>query len=102
MRALLVSWFDAVSEDAWTEIDEAKKLQMHLIHTMGWLISEDKFRLVIGLSWDVEREAVSSFIAIPKSWITNVKVIDNPLYGVPTEITPAKARAKKARTAKKG
>ena len=92
MRLMIVSWFDAVSEDNWTDLAEARKSKLHLIHSVGWLISEDDTRLVVGLSWDVERDAVSSFIAIPRSWISNIKEIKNPLYGVPTEAKKLKKK----------
>jgi hypothetical protein len=92
MRMMLVSWFDAVSEDAWTELDEAKKTKLHLIHTAGFLVSEDDTRIIIGSSWDVERDAIASFIAIPRLWISNIKEFKNPLYGVPTEAKRLKAK----------
>lgn len=75
MKQILVTWFDAVSQDEWTDIEEAKKLEPHVITTLGWLVFEDEKRLVVSCSHDKEREAVASSWAIPKSWVVEIKEI---------------------------
>lgn len=76
MKAVLAVWFDAVSADAWEDLAEAKKLDVHTIHTLGWLIFEDDRKIVVAASWDVERDGVASYWAIPKTWLLSMKEID--------------------------
>lgn len=64
-----VVWHDAVSEDAWQELPQAKELRPHDIHTLGYLIEEDDQRIVIALNLDIEREGASQTISIPKTWL---------------------------------
>jgi hypothetical protein len=76
MKAVLIKWFDAVSFDPWEEIPEAKLIEPHTIHSLGWLLAEDDRKIVIAGSWDIEREGVASVWSIPKSWLLDMKEID--------------------------
>ena len=76
MKALMVTWADAVTEDAWTEMDEAVKLEPHTIFTLGFLVKENDDCIVLASSWDSEREAVCSSISIPKGWILGRQEVD--------------------------
>lgn len=75
MKVTFVTWQDAVSEDAWEDITEAKKSKPHTIFSVGFLIDEDDDRILLGLNWDAEREAVSQTIAIPIAWILDQREI---------------------------
>ena len=72
MKPVLVTWLDAVSEDAWTDLNEAMALEPATQVTLGYLIHEDSRVLVIAASYDKQNNAVASFYAIPKSWIVSV------------------------------
>ena len=76
MKPVMVTWFDAVSQDEWAEIQDAKGLELHTIQTLGWLISEDDRKIVMAASWDVEREGVASTWAIPKTWLVDIREIN--------------------------
>lgn len=76
MKAVLVVWWDAVSEDEWTDLEKAKELEMHTIETCGWLIFEDDRKIIIATSYDIERDAVAGFWAIPKTWLLEMREID--------------------------
>lgn len=75
MELTIVKWVDAVSEDSWEEIDEAKKLDLHEIFTVGFLLDQDDSKIIIASSWDKDREAVAQHIAIPLAWIIEMDTI---------------------------
>ena len=76
MKVQLVTWQDAVSEDAWEDIGEAKTLEPHTIFTIGYLLLEDEKRILLTMNWDPDSDAVSQYIAIPKGWILDRKDIE--------------------------
>ena len=75
MKPILVKWQDAVSHDEWEEMEEAKNLDPHTIITLGFLVDENDDRLIVGLNWDEERDAVAQTISIPKAWILSRRFI---------------------------
>ena len=76
-KAVLVTWVDAVSHDPWVDIEEIKNQEVHTIHTLGFLLSEDDRKIVLAASWDVDNEHVASTWSIPKTWLmAPVKEID--------------------------
>lgn len=68
-RIELIYWRDATSSDPWEEIEEAKKLQPHIIKSVGLFVDEDDQRVLIALNYDERGGAVSQTLAIPHSWI---------------------------------
>lgn len=76
MKPVLAVWVDAVSEDSWTDLPEAKDLELHTIHTLGFLFHEDERRILIAANWDVDRDGVSQYIAIPKSWLIQITPLE--------------------------
>lgn len=71
-KQVKVTWLDAVSEDSWTEIADAKKQECHEQVTFGLLIFENDHRIVIAASFDKANEKVASFYSIPKTWIVKI------------------------------
>ena len=76
MSPILITWQDAVSEDSWEELSEAINTELHTIYTLGFLIYEDETRYVVAHNFDIDRDACSQHIAIPKSWVLDIKMID--------------------------
>ncbi len=76
MKAELITWQDAVSEDEWEDIEKAKDLELHTIFTLGFLLHEDDCKIILAHNWDSDREGVSQHIAIPKGWILDRREID--------------------------
>jgi hypothetical protein len=75
MKAVFVTWQDAVSVDQWETLEEAQKIKLHTINTIGFLIHEDEKMYVVSHNLDTDSGAVSQYIAIPKAWIINVQDI---------------------------
>lgn len=75
MNIELISWTDAVSTDDWTDIKIAKELKPYLMHSVGFVLNEDKECVVIALTWDFEGDSVSQFLSIPKRWIKDRQVV---------------------------
>lgn len=75
MTPVYVVWRDAVSSDSWERLDEAARLELHEIRTLGFLVSEDDSQLVVALNYDRDGDAVSQCIAIPQDWIVKRRTL---------------------------
>lgn len=73
MKPVFVSWLDAVSEDAWTSIDEAKEEEPPVIMSLGYLIYEDDKKLVIAANLDETNGNCSAILSIPRTWLLEMK-----------------------------
>lgn len=63
-----VLWKDAVSEDAWKNVDEIHS-HYHLIETVGFVVKESDEVLTIALNHDIESDNFSCTIHIPQAMI---------------------------------
>lgn len=69
-----VGWFDAQSSnESWT-IKEIKELVPLLSFSVGYLLHQDKEKLIVG-SLLFENENIKHFQVIPKGMIKNVKYL---------------------------
>jgi ABC-type dipeptide/oligopeptide/nickel transport system ATPase subunit len=68
-RPVYIIWQDAVSCDPWQSVDDAISTGLHTIHTLGFLLSENRKQIVVAMQLDMEGEAVSMTMTIPKPWI---------------------------------
>jgi hypothetical protein len=75
IQTVAVLWTDATSHDRWEDIDEAKKLELAKINTLGTMIYEDAEKIIVALSIDEDLEQVSQTLAIPKAWIQRIRRI---------------------------
>ena len=75
MKAVLVTWQDAVSIDEWESMEEAKQTKLHTIHTLGFLIHQDDTTYIVAHNLDLDTQAVSQHMAIPKAWILSVSEV---------------------------
>lgn len=72
----IVVWKDAVSVDSWEDIgDLIKDVQLHTITTIGFVISEDKEKLMLAGNIDLHNECASCVMLIPKGWILKRKKV---------------------------
>jgi hypothetical protein len=63
-----ILWKDAVSEDAWKNVDEIYS-HYHLIETVGFVIKESDEVLTISLNHDLGSDNFSCMIHIPQAMI---------------------------------
>jgi hypothetical protein len=75
MKKVIVTWIDAVSEDSWTDIEEAVKQECHEQETLGFLIHEDDRKIVVAASYDKQNGKVASFYSIPSTWLVSIEEI---------------------------
>jgi hypothetical protein len=75
MKKVIVTWIDAVSEDSWTDIEEAKKIHPPTMKTLGYLLHQDEHRIVVAASYDEENHSVASIYSIPLTWVLNTITI---------------------------
>lgn len=64
----LVTWKDAVSEDAWKNFDEILP-HYHVIETVGFVIKDTEEVLTVSLNHDVESDNYSCTIHIPQGMV---------------------------------
>lgn len=67
-KLVLIKWHDAVSTDGWCDEDDEIE-SPHEIHTVGFLIHEDKEKIVVAMQIDLDRSGYSMTMSIPKPWI---------------------------------
>lgn len=67
-KLIYVIWNDAVSVDAWTDISEITP-ELAEIHSVGFLVCENKEVLTIALNVDTTNLSASCIMNIPKKWI---------------------------------
>ena len=70
-KIIKVVWVDAVSIDAWTDIDEVLADSPHVIHSVGFLIKETDVAFYLALNHDQEAKTISCSMIIPKSTIVS-------------------------------
>lgn len=74
MKAEMVYWLDAATQDGWTEVsDTGKHTQLTL--TVGFLIKEDKHVLTLAHTYDPESDCCNGLMFIPKGMIKKRKTI---------------------------
>lgn len=74
MKLAHVKWKDANSHDnAWMNISDADS-GLSVVESVGWVLVNNKERIVLLPAIDVEGEQCFGAITIPKSWI--IKITD--------------------------
>jgi hypothetical protein len=73
-----IQWRDATSVDAWELVSEAIAFRAHLIHSVGWLIAEDKEQIMIALNFDPDSGDASQYLIIPRNWCEVLKTLRSP------------------------
>lgn len=71
----IVHWVDPHSLDPWTDIDEIN-LKPCDIHSVGYVLKENKESLVLSLNVNDENKDASCIMIIPKVCIKSRRVID--------------------------
>ena len=76
MKIYFIEWLDAChSSGSWVSKEEIEKESLCKVQSVGFLISENKERIIISSSWD--GYYASGEITIPKKMI--IKKIDMPI-----------------------
>lgn len=74
-KVVEVSWFDANGRGAWGSVEEHLEHKVAPIISIGYLLKEDKDQITIFMNQDAEAEDISQCIAIPRSWVAQIRVI---------------------------
>ncbi len=72
MKAAMVIWEDAVSQDEWQDLKEAIKLEPAKIISIGFVLKEDEKSMLLALNFHPEEERVSQTISVLKSTVLQV------------------------------
>ena len=79
MKAVRVDWLDAMSDDnTWQDLKELEKQTLKFVHSVGWILAEDKNNIILISSLDEETQTGGGGTVIPKSCIKEiVPLIEN-------------------------
>ena len=75
MDLVAVEWFDAVANDEWLSLDDAISLEPQKITTIGWLIHDDDFKIIVAASKDDDNSQLGNTWCIPKVWTVAIEKI---------------------------
>ena len=81
----MVTWYDAISTDDWTHIDDVKT-KAALCYSAGLLVNFDQDGVTLSLNYDTQNENLSCFMTIPLGMVVSIQ----PL----TAITKGKSNGK--------
>jgi len=73
-KTVLVTWFDAVSSDPWTDSDEAAPAPA-LCYSVGFLHTKDKEKITLVLNHDAQNDNVSCMMTIPLGMVKAVTAL---------------------------
>lgn len=74
IKPIYVVWQDACSDDSWNGPDDGFE-DPHTIHTLGFLVFEDKAKIVVAQNIDMNKMGRSMEISIPTAWILKKKLL---------------------------
>lgn len=75
-KPVLVLWHDAYSIDTWTDIEALKKENSCLVHSVGFLIEQDKKKIILALNHDTANDNASCVMVIPKDMVQSIVSLD--------------------------
>lgn len=78
MKIVEIEWFDAQSGFSCPiEIEEVDDIKPLMTHSVGYLLKEDKEKVVLGFMMFNDRMSFKHWQLIPKGMIKKIKVIRN-------------------------
>ena len=80
-RLVLLTWKDAQESDGtWTDMEDIKKHSLATCQEAGWLVHQDEEKVIVMRSRIVEEDDEikegGAFIAIPSTWIIDIKNLE--------------------------
>ena len=74
-----VTWLDARdTETGWLDIKDVMNAPLATCQEVGWLIHNNKEKVIIMRSYSKDKDDISGggAIAIPKSWVTRIEYLE--------------------------
>lgn len=71
-----IDWVDAASNSSWTPLENYAKPNDFNVHTVGWLIYEDKNYYVLAQNMSSAGNCADR-MQIPKKWVKRVRKLTN-------------------------
>jgi len=68
----MVVWQDAESTDSWSDITEFQLSELPNIYSVGFLLQEDKDKILLVMNLDPKNEKASMSTLIPRKWIKKI------------------------------
>lgn len=65
-----ITWRDAECDPAWVSVEEIKEAKLPLIRTIGFLIHEDKEKLIVAST--IGGDEATASMKIPADWVIKI------------------------------
>ena len=78
MKLVIIDWIDSGTDFAgWQTVEQAATLHPSECQTVGFVLADDEYKITLSMSHNVQ--TVCGLFTIPKSCITNTRVLkDTP------------------------
>lgn len=73
MNLVQITWIDAVGGDGWTTEKELREQELIIHNSVGYLVTEDKDKVMITMSYDKDKESLGAWLCIPKVYIVEMR-----------------------------
>lgn len=68
-QLIFVEWNDAITIPEWYGPDDANNIHPTTVHSVGWLIKEDKYSIILAATMSLTSGLLSQITCIPKGCI---------------------------------
>tara|TARA_R110001592_G_scaffold5409_5_gene29833 strand:- start:138 stop:413 length:276 start_codon:yes stop_codon:yes gene_type:complete len=77
MKLVYMKWLDAMSDDnTWQDIEDLKKQELRPVEVVGWILSEDKDKVILISSYDDESKNGGGGVVVPRVNIVQLNLLN--------------------------
>jgi len=77
MKLVYMKWLDAMLDDnTWQDIEDLKKQELRPVEVVGWILSEDKDKVILISSYDDESKTGGGGVVVPRVNIVQVQLLN--------------------------
>jgi hypothetical protein len=76
MKLVYMKWLDAMSDDnTWQDIEDLKKQELRPVEVVGWILAEDKDKIILISSYDDESKTGGGGVVVPRVNIIHLQLL---------------------------
>tara|TARA_R110000765_G_scaffold238089_1_gene340752 strand:- start:111 stop:386 length:276 start_codon:yes stop_codon:yes gene_type:complete len=77
MKLVYMKWLDAMSDDnTWQDLEDLKKQELRPVEVVGWILSEDKDKVILISSYDAESKTGGGGVVVPRLNIIHLQLLN--------------------------
>ena len=77
MKLVYMKWLDAMSDDnTWQDLEDLKKQELRPVEVVGWLLQEDKDKVILISSYDNDAKTGGGGVVVPRVNITQLQLLN--------------------------